>query len=254
MVEAKKLAFADRLAYAGDPRFVDVPLDHLLSREFSRTRFAEIDMKRAKDHVRPGMLAEHVGDTTYLCTMDGEGNAVSLITSLSAGFGSQVIAGDTGVTMNNRAGRGFTLEEGHPNVVAGGKRTMHTLNCYLVTQGGHIRWVGGTPGGDGQPQWNMQVISNMVDFGMNEQEAVEAPRWMSFPGTDPINLPNDFQLRIESRVGDAVIEELGARGHRVSVLGAWANGGDAQVIGLDPESSTISGGSDPRGEGLALGI
>lgn len=254
MVEAKKLAFADRLAYSGDPRFIDVPLDQMLGPAFARSRFAEIDMKRAKDHVRPGMLAEHVGDTTYLCTMDGEGNAVSLITSLSAGFGSQVIAGDTGVTMNNRAGRGFTLEEGHPNVVAGGKRTMHTLNCYLVNQGGQIRWVGGTPGGDGQPQWNMQVVSNMIDFEMNEQEAVEAPRWMSFPGTDPINLPNDFQLRIESRVGDAVIEELGARGHRVSVLGAWGNGGDAQVIGMDQETGVISGGSDPRGEGLALGI
>jgi gamma-glutamyltranspeptidase/glutathione hydrolase len=254
MVEAKKLAFADRLAYSGDPRFVDVPLDKMLGSEFARNRYAEIDMRRAKDQVNAGLIPEHVGDTTYLCTMDGEGNAVSLITSLSAGFGSQVIAGDTGVTMNNRAGRGFTLEEGHPNVIASGKRTMHTLNCYLITHEGRIRWVGGTPGGDGQPQWNMQVIANMIDFGMNEQEAVEAPRWMSFPGTDPINLPNDYQLRIEGRVGDGVIEELGARGHRVSVLGDWANGGDAQVIGMDPDSGVISGGSDARGEGVALGI
>ncbi len=254
MVEAKKLAFADRLAYSGDPRFIDVPLDKMLGQDFARARYTEIDMKRAQDHVKPGMLAEHVGDTTYLCTMDGEGNAVSLITSLSAGFGSQVVAGDTGVTLNNRAGRGFTLEEGHPNVIASGKRTMHTLNCYLITHGGGIRWVGGTPGGDGQPQWNMQVITNLIDFGMNEQEAVEAPRWMSFPGTDPMNLPNDFSLRIEGRVGDGVIEELGARGHRVSVLGDWANGGDAQVIGMDQETGVISGGSDARGEGLALGI
>lgn len=254
MVEAKKLAFSDRLAYSGDPRFIDVPLDQMLGQAFGKSRFGEIDMRSAKDQVNAGLIPEHVGDTTYLCTMDGEGNAVSLITSLSAGFGSQVIAGDTGVTLNNRAGRGFTLEEGHPNVIASGKRTMHTLNCYLVTHGGQIRWVGGTPGGDGQPQWNMQVLTNMIDFGMNEQEAVEAPRWMSFPGTDPINLPNEFSLRIEDRIGDAVIEELGARGHRVSVLGAWSNGGDAQVIGLDPESGVISGGSDARGEGVALGI
>ncbi len=254
MVEAKKLAFADRLAYSGDTRFVDVPLDKMLGQEFAKERFREIDMRRSKDQVNAGLIPEHVGDTTYLCTMDGEGNAVSLITSLSAGFGSQVVAGDTGVTLNNRAGRGFVLEEGHPNVIASGKRTMHTLNCYLITQGGGIRWVGGTPGGDGQPQWNMQVITNMIDFGMNEQEAVEAPRWMSFPGTDPINLPNDYSLRIEGRVGDGVIEELGARGHRVSVLGDWANGGDAQLIGMDPETGVISGGSDARGEGLALGI
>ncbi|HEX7102570.1 MAG TPA: gamma-glutamyltransferase [Nitrolancea sp.] len=254
MVEAKKLAYADRLAYAGDPKFVDVPLDTILSKEFARRRFAEIDMAHAKDQVGAGLIPEHVGDTTYLCTMDGEGNAVSLITSLSAGFGSQVVAGDTGIMLNNRAGRGFTLEEGHPNVIEGGKKTMHTLNCYLITHGGEIRWVGGTPGGDGQPQWNMQVITNLIDYGLNEQEAVEAPRWMSFPGTDPINLPNDYVVRIEGRVGEDVLAGLKARGHEVTVLDDWAAGGDALVIGRNAETGVLSGGGDARTESVVTGI
>ncbi|MDI3340884.1 MAG: gamma-glutamyltransferase [Sphaerobacter sp.] len=253
MVETKKLAFADRLGYCGDPAFVDVPLETLLSPEFARARFAEIDMTRAKEQVGAGRIPERDGDTTYLCVVDRDGNAVSLIHSLSAAFGSQVVAGNTGILLNNRAGRGFTLEEGHPNVIAPGKRTMHTLNCYLITQGGRLRWVGGTPGGDGQPQWNMQVVTNLIDFGMNVQEAIEAPRWLSFPGTDPINLPYDFVLRIEGRAGAAVIAELERRGHRVEVLGDWDGGGAAQVIEVDPETGTLLGGSDPRTEGLALG-
>lgn len=254
MAETKKLAYADRLGYCGDPRFIDVPLDEILSPAFARERFAQIDMSQAKEQVDAGKLLERAGDTTYLCVIDGEGNAVSFIHSLSAGFGSQAVAGETGFLLNNRAGRGFTLEPDHPNVIAPGKKTMHTLNCYLITQGGRTRWVGGTPGGDGQPQWNMQVITNLIDYGMDVQEAVEAPRWMSFPGTDPASLPNDFVLRIESRVDPEVIEELRRRGHRVEVRGDWAGGGVAQVIELDPETGVLFGGSDPRSEGIALGF
>jgi gamma-glutamyltranspeptidase/glutathione hydrolase len=253
LVEAKKLAFADRLAYSGDPRFVDVPLATLLSKEFARGRFARIDPERAQDEVPPGAI-ERDGETTYLCVVDRWGNAASFIHSLSAAFGSQVVAGRTGILLNNRAGRGFTLEEGHPNVIAPGKRTMHTLNCWLITQGDRLRWVGGTPGGDQQPQWNLQVIVNLIDFGMDPQRAVEQPRWYSFPGTDPINLPNDFVLRIEDRYGDAVLAELERRGHRVQRLGNWGAGGAAQVIAVDPETGVLTGGSDPRVEGLALGF
>ena len=253
LVEAKKLAFADRLAYSGDPRFVDVPLATLLSKEFARGRFARIDPERAQDEVPPGAI-ERDGETTYICVVDRWGNAASFIHSLSAAFGSQVVAGRTGILLNNRAGRGFTLEEGHPNVIAPGKRTMHTLNCWLITQGDRLRWVGGTPGGDQQPQWNLQVIVNLIDFGMDPQRAVEQPRWYSFPGTDPINLPNDFVLRIEDRFGDAVLAELERRGHRVQRLGNWGAGGAAQVIAVDPETGVLTGGSDPRVEGLALGF
>ena len=252
LVEAKKLAFADRLAYSGDPNVVDVPLAILLSKDFARSRFALIDPERALDDVPPGAI-ERGGETTYLCVVDRWGNAASFIHSLSSAFGSQVVAGRTGILLNNRAGRGFTLQEGHPNVLAPGKRTMHTLNCWLITEGDRLRWVGGTPGGDQQPQWNLQLIVNLIDFGMDPQTAVEHPRWYSFPGTDPINLPNDFVLRIEDRYGDAVLAELTRRGHRVQRLGDWGAGGAAQIVAVNPESGVLTGGSDPRAEGLALG-
>ena len=195
---------------------------------------------------------ERVGDTTYLCTVDRWGNACSWITSLSAAFGSCFVAGDTGILLNNRVGRGFTLEAGHPNVLAGGKRTMHTLNCFLVTDGVRPWLVGGTPGGDGQPQWNLQLLTNMIDYGLDPQAAIEAPRWTSFPGTDPINAGYPFELRIEERVGTGVIRDLATRGHRVKPLGPWSGGGTAQLIALDPDG-ILRGGSDPRGEGQALG-
>ncbi len=254
MIEAKKRAFADRLAYTQDPRFGDVPLDVLLSKEFAAERYATIDMNRATESVEPGALPETTGDTTYLCTADSDGNMVSLITSLSAGFGSQFVAGDTGVLLNNRAGRGFTLEEGHPNVIEPGKRTMHTLNCYAFGKHGEITLVGGTPGGDQQPQWNMQVITNLIDYGMDVQAAVEAPRWTSFPGTDPINIENEFVVRAESRISADALDELRKRGHRVEVLEPYGAGGTMFVISRDPETSVLQGGADPRSEGLALGI
>jgi gamma-glutamyltranspeptidase/glutathione hydrolase len=204
--------------------------------------------------VLPGSIPEQDGDTTYLCTADAEGNMVSFIHSLSAGFGSRVVAGDTGIMLNNRAGRGFSLEEGHPNVIEGGKRTMHTLNCYAIARNGRVLVVGGTPGGDQQPQWNMQVISNLIDHGMDVQAAVEAPRWQSFPGTDPANLPNPYELRIESRVDPDIIEDLRHRGHVVNVLGPYAAGGAAFVIQRDEQTGVLQGGADPRSEGFALGI
>jgi gamma-glutamyltranspeptidase / glutathione hydrolase len=253
MVEAKKRAFADRMAYAGDPRFIDVPLEQLLSKEFAKQRYETIDMTKASNEFVAGKLGEAVGDTTYLCVVDRDGNAVSLIHSISHGWGSGVVAGNTGIVLNNRLGRGFTLEEGHPNVIEPGKRTMSTIHCYLVTQGDRLRWVGGTPGGDLQPQVNMQVLTNLIDFGMNVQEAAEAPRWFSFPGTDPANLPNDFVLRVEDRVDKKVISELKKRGHEVEVLDSWGAGGQVQLIEVNPENGVLMGASDPRTEGVALG-
>ena len=253
LVEAKKLAFADRLAHAGDPAFVATPIAELLSKEFAARRRAAIDPQRAIDAPRPGALPERVGDTTYLCTVDRWGNACSWITSLSASLGSCVVAGDTGILLNNRVGRGFTLEEGHPNVLVGGKRTMHTLNCFLVTDGGRPWLVGGTPGGDGQPQWGLQLLTAMIDHGLGPQEAIEAPRWTSFPGTDSINAHHPFELRLEARFPAQVADELAARGHRIKRVGPWSGGGAVQLIAIG-QDGTLCGASDPRAEGLTLGF
>lgn len=254
MAEAKKRAFADRLAYARDPRLGPIPVDTLISKSFAAERYATIDMTRASTELAHGALPEQDGDTTYLCTADAEGNMVTLITSLSAGFGSRVVAGDTGILLNNRAGRGFSLIEDHPNVIEGGKRTMHTLNAYLIAKDDEAVVVGGTPGGDQQPQWNMQMITNLIDYGMNVQTATETPRWQSFPGTDPINIDNPFVLRLEQRIPDDVVEELRARGHDVEILPPYGAGGSVMLIQRDPSTGILQGGADPRSEGTALGI
>ena len=254
-VETKKLVFADRLRYAGDPRFVKSPFDEIISKPFAARRRQAIDMSRAAPFVA-GALPEHVhGDTSGFCVADGQGNAISFIHSLSAGFGSGMVAGSTGVPLNNRAGRGFMLEEGHPNVIAGGKKTMHTLNAYLLTKDGAFFGVGNTPGGDSQPQWNVQAISNLVDFGLGPQEVAEAPRWISLPGTDEYDETPPFTIEIETRVGQAVKDELTRRGHTVVDVGPWGNRSAVQLILRRPDG-TLVGGSDPRvtAGGLALGF
>ena len=253
LAETKKLAFADRLRYAGDPRFVDVPLDHLLSKSFAGRRRREVDSNRAATIVRGAVPESLYGDTSYFCVADGDGNAISFIHSLSAGYGSGVIAGDTGIVLNNRAGRGFTLEEGHPNVIEGGKKTMHTLNAYLLTKNGELYGVGGTPGGDQQPQWNVQTISCVVDHGMDPQTAIEVPRWYSYPGTDPEHVEKPSELRLESRFPEETFAGLRERGHQVVELGPWGAPAAVQVILRQPNGLLV-GGSDPRIGGVALGF
>ena len=253
MIEAKKLAFADRLRYCGDPRTIDFPLQSLISKEFAEARRRSIDQKRAQDVVAGALPEVLAGDTTYFAVADRWGNAVSFIHSLSNAFGSGVVAGGTGIMLNNRAGRGFTLEAGHPNRLAGGKRTMHTLNCYLMTKEGKPVIVGGTPGGDQQPQWNMQTIANLVDFDLNVQEAAEAPRWYSFPGTDPEIIENRFVVRLEEGIPDDTLAGLADRGHWVERLDRWAAGGGVQLIAFDHQRHILLGGADPRAAGSAVG-
>jgi gamma-glutamyltranspeptidase len=253
MAEAMKLAFADRLAYAGDLRYVDTPLAALISKPWAAERYERIDLTRAGDKIAAGEF--HRGDTTHLCAVDGEGLMISLIISLSAGFGSGVVAGDTGIILNNRAGNCFSLVEGHPNIFAPGKKTVHTLNCYLIADPhGNPVLVGGTPGGDYQPQWNLQIITGLIDADLNVQTAIEQPRWMVWPGAYPIEVDNPFELRVEDRLGDEVIAELERLGHRVVRLGPWAADGPAEVIARDPETGVLIAGSDPRSEGLAIGL
>ena len=253
MVEAKKLAYADRLGHAADPVFHETPMKTLLSKAWAAKRFGAIDPASAATTVAHGPLQD--GDTTYIAVADASGMMVSLIQSVSSSFGSGIIGGDTGVVLNNRVGRGFTLEEGHPNVYAPGKKTMHTLNCYLVAdESGRPVLVGGTPGGDGQPQWNLQAITGMIDAGLDVQAAIEQPRWTSWPGTDPSSVANPFELRLEDRLPEEVFADLAGRGHNVRKTSAWGGGGAAQIIARDPETGVMIGGTDGRVEGNVLGF
>ncbi len=258
-VEAKKLAFADRAAYLGDPDFVDVPLDTLLSKPYAAQRRRLIQPLKATPVVEAGSI-DH--DTTYFCVADAEGNAISFIQSVFWGFGCAEVAAGTGVLFNNRM-TGFSLDPASPNVLAPGKRTAHTLNAYLITKeeptatGGmreKLAFVGGTPGGDVQVQSNLQVICNLIDFGLNPQEAVEAPRWQHGGAVGADDEPSAGQLAIESRVALDVVQDLERRGHKVNALGPWAHSSAYQVIAVHPETGAFMAGSDPRCDGHAAGF
>ncbi len=252
-VEAKKLAYADRLGHVSDDPKGQCNVGKLLDKGWAATRAKQIDLKKANLDVKAGELKD--GDTTYLSVVDGAGMMVSLIQSVSAAFGCGMVAGDTGVVLNNRVGRGFSLVDGHPNVFTPGKKTMHTLNCFMIADpDGKMVVTGGTPGGDGQPQWNLQMTSALIDAGLDVQAAIEVPRWTSWPGTDPDAVANPFELRIESRAGDAVLAGLTGLGHKVVPQGDWNGGGTAQIIARDAKTGVLAGGTDPREEGDVLGF
>ena len=174
LVEAKKLAFADRERWSGDPRFLDAPLGELLSPSHLARRARGDRPEAGRDGGRGRRPPP--GDTTYFCVVDGEGNAVSGIQSLNSAFGSGVTAGDTGILLNNRM-TPWHLEPGHPNRLAPGKRVRHTMNPPMVFRDGELWAVLGTPGGDYQVQVNLQVLTAMIDFGYDPQQAAEMPRW-----------------------------------------------------------------------------
>jgi gamma-glutamyltranspeptidase/glutathione hydrolase len=180
-IESLKLAFADRVRYLGDPAFCDIPLDWLLSEEHAREQAARIDPDRAAPTPLPPMRQP---DTTYLCAVDAQGMMVSYIHSLYSGSG--VVLGDTGVLMNSRL-LGFNLDENAPNCLAPGKRPVHTLNPYLVQRNGETVLVGGTPGANWQVQTNLQMLTSLLDFDMDVQQAIEAPRFLI---GDQLNLDN----------------------------------------------------------------
>ena len=250
MTEAKKIAYGDRNRLAGDPRFVEWPLHELISKEYAVRRRPEIDATRANNGA-PAFGEDGDGNTTYFCVADGAGNCVSWIHSLSNGFGSGFVAGGTGVLFNNRGGRGFSLEPGHPNIIEPGKRTMHTLNCYMAFRDGEPVIVGGTPGGDYQPQCGLQVLANLINYDMDPQAAVEAPRWWSFPGTDPATLKTPLELRLEAGLPDAVGRDLESLGHKVVRRQRGITDGIVQLIVRDPQTGVLRGASDPRGDGHA---
>jgi gamma-glutamyltranspeptidase len=250
LVEAKKLAFADRERWGADPRSQEVPLERLLSSEYAAELAARIDMRRARPTTAQAVAA---GDTTYFCTADADGNAVSGIQSLNSGFGSGVIAGDTGILLNNRMAY-WHLEEGHPNRLYPGRRVRHTMNPPLVLKDGELWCVFGTPGADHQVQVNLQVLTAMIDFGLDPQQAAEMPRWTSNMPGQYANWPHDGAdaLTIERRVPETVRQELRHRGHPVATIGELDGPCSIEIIRRDAASGWLMAGSDPRRDGWAL--
>jgi gamma-glutamyltranspeptidase/glutathione hydrolase len=250
MVEAKKLAFADRERWGADPRSVEAPLEKLLSADYAARLAAGIDMRRAAStQLAPATAA----DTTYFCTADGEGNAVSGVQSINGGFGSGVIAGDTGILLNNRMTY-WHLEAGHPNRLRPGRRVRHTMNPPLVLRDGALWGVFGTPGADHQVQVNMQVLTAMIDFGLDPQQAAELPRWTSNVPGQYANWPHDGEdaLTIERRIPDSVRAELQRRGHPVKTVGDLEGPCSIEIIRRDAATGMLLAGSDPRRDGWAL--
>ncbi|MDQ3855731.1 MAG: gamma-glutamyltransferase [Chloroflexota bacterium] len=240
LIEAKKLAFADRHRYLADPAHVEVPVEWLLSKEYARERAGLIDQERANPQPVAGSRHAEGTDTTYLAAADAEGNAVSWIQSVFGHFGSGVVAGHTGVLLNNRM-RGFTLEPGHPNVVAPLKRPAHTLNAYLVLRDGRPWVIGGTPGADYQVQTNLQIITHLIDFGMNVAEANDAPWWASETGN---------RVVVEDRMPDGAVQGLRQLGHEVGTLAPWGGGRTVQLIQRAP-GGVLLASSDVRAGGHA---
>jgi gamma-glutamyltranspeptidase / glutathione hydrolase len=239
MVEIKKLAFADRDAMAGDPRSVPFVVEELMDRAFVAQRRRAIG-GRAAERVEPAVLP---ANTTYLAVVDREGNAVSLIESVFSLFGSATMVPGTGILLNNRLS-GFSLDPRSPNVLAPGKRPVHTLNTVMVLDGSTPRFVYGTPGAQAQVQTNFQLAVALIDHGLDVQEAIEAPRWFHESGR---------ALKIESRVSEQVRKGLAAKGHELQLLDDWAEvTGGAQAVAID-ENGVFSAGADPRREGYAAG-
>jgi gamma-glutamyltranspeptidase len=250
MVETKKLAFADRERWAADPRTVAAPLAELLSADYTARLAARIDMRRAA----PGRTAAvAAGDTTYFCTADGDGNAVSGVQSINSGFGSGVIAGDTGILLNNRMSY-WHLAPGHPNRLRPGRRVRHTMNPPIVLKDGALWSVFGTPGADNQVQVNMQILTAMIDFGLDPQQAAEMPRWTSNLRGQYANWPHGCEdaLTIERRFSDTVRAELGRRGHPVKTVGDLEGPCSVEIIRHDAATGMLLAGSDPRRDGWAL--
>jgi gamma-glutamyltranspeptidase/glutathione hydrolase len=248
LVEAKKLAFLDRETYGTDPRHATVPLDRLLSDDHADALAGRIDLDRAAD-IAPPLAA--AGDTTYFCVVDRDGNAVSGIQSINSAFGSGVIAGDTGVLMNNRMAY-WHLAPGHANRLAPGKRVRHTMNAPMVFHGGKLLGVLGTPGADNQVQVNLQVLVAMLDLGADPQTALELPRWTSSQSGQGANWPHeaDGTLTIEEDVGADVLGGLVRRGHRLNRVGHLEGPCAMQAIRLMPNGVRVAG-SDPRRDGWA---
>lgn len=252
-IEAKKLAFADRARYYADPQFARVPVQELISKRYAAERLKQLDRHRARTDVPPGDPKLSGAETVYLCVVDKDRNCVSLIQSNYSGFGSGLAAPGTGFGIQNR-GCLFALEENHPNRLEPGKRPFHTIIPAMVTRQGKPVFVFGVMGGDMQPQGQVQVLINLLDFGMNVQAAGEAPRLEHVGHPTPTGLPGDPRggiVRAEPGIPDEVLQQLEQRGHQVERV--RVNGGGYQGIWIDPQTNVLLGGSEARKDGLAIG-
>jgi gamma-glutamyltranspeptidase/glutathione hydrolase len=251
-LEAKKLAYADRAKYYTDPEFSAVPTAELISKPYAARRRSLIDPNKASTQTAAGEVALG-GDTIYLCVVDQDRNCVSLIQSNYAGFGSGLVPEDLGFILQNR-GCLFALDPHHANRLEPHKRPFHTIIPALVTKAGKPWFVFGVMGGDMQPQGHAQVLCNIIDFGMNVQEAGEAPR-LEHPGSaTPTGRPakeDGGTVLAERGISQAIIDDLTRRGHIVKRTAV--NGGGYQGILIDPHTHMLHGASEPRKDGCAAG-
>jgi gamma-glutamyltranspeptidase len=264
VVEATKVAFADRDRWVSDPDFLEAPIAALLSTEYAGQLREQIDPNRALmlDQVPPGesppgpsgpaqeSVETRQGDTVYMAVVDRDGGCVSYIQSIYYDFGSAVVAGRTGILLQNR-GSHFSLEPDHPNRLEPGKRTFHTLMPSMLLREGRPYLVFGSMGGEGQPQTQAAMVTRRVDFGQGVGEAIEAPRWLWGRAWGS----EDRSLKLEARFPRETVEELLGMGHQVEVLGSWEEvmGHAAQIL-IDPASGDLQGAADPRSDGSAMGL
>jgi gamma-glutamyltranspeptidase/glutathione hydrolase len=245
-VEAMKYAFRDRRSIA-DPTFVDVPVERLTSRAHAAEGRAQLQMDRASTPA----VGVRAGDTVYLCAADRDGTAVSMIQSLRQSWGSGLMVPEVGVILNDR-GRDFGLADGDPNQIAPGKRPRHTLSPGMAMRDDKPAFVYGTRGGDGQPFTMIQLGCNLMAFGMDPQEALDAPRWSVEPQAAG---PANGDLALEGRFAPEVRAELRSMGHPIVELEDFDfNLGTACIVQIDRERGVFLGGADPRGDGVALAL
>lgn len=252
-VEAKKLAFADRATFYADPAFAEIPVDRLISKSYATQQRKRIDPSKAAIQVPPGNPLLEEGDTVYLSVVDKDRNCCSLIQSLYFGFGSKCTPGELGFILQNR-GALFALDDSHANRLEPHKRPFHTIIPAMVTKEGKPWLCFGVMGGDMQPQGHVQVLVNMIDFGMNVQAAGDAARVRHQGSQTPTGLPMEAdggKVAVESGVPEHVVKALQERGH--VVIRSPGSFGGYQAIQIDHEHGVLHGGTDPRKDGAAAG-
>jgi gamma-glutamyltranspeptidase/glutathione hydrolase len=259
----------DREKYLGDMDFIKIPYDGLLSKDYARERRKLIDPAKASLELRPGTPsaskaaldrpvhevldgnASHNGDTSYIAVVDKDHNMVSFEPSLHELFGTGVVMGDTGILFNCR-GDYYSLVRGEANALEPGKRPRSTLQSTLVMKDGQPYAILGSPGGDDQVMRTMQTLINMIDFGMNIQQAIEAPRWSSrsFPASPFPHTMYPGDMSVESRIPEATRQTLIGKGHKLRVAPPWSLGSNGGIV-IDSSTGVLSAGADPRVDAYA---